>query len=231
MSSSAGPSIITNSLILHLDAADRKSYPGSGTVWRDRSGNGINGTLTNGPTFSGVNGGSLVFDGVNDFVNNNNISIINRLDDQEITVSCWIKPSRTSGQYSVFCANRLRFGAGNDTYNWMFYQHTTDGAISFHGDSQNKSSYIPSLNIWINVVNTVNSSRVSTLYVNALPVYVINNYTYGNGTPSVLSIGADSDSEEAFQGNISQVSIYNKALSPAEIKQNFNATKSRFGLL
>ena len=230
MSLNHSPKIVTDGLVLCLDAASRKSYPGSGTTWFDRSGNGNHGTLTNGPTFSSTNGGSIVFDGVNDFVNNNNISIINRLDDQEITVSCWIKPSRTSGQYSVFCANRLRFGAGNDTYNWMFYQHTTDGAISFHGDSQNKSSYIPSLNIWINVVNTVNSSRVSTLYVNALPVYIINNYTYGNGTPSVLSIGADSDSEEAFQGNISQVSIYNKALSPKEIQQNFNAARGRYNL-
>ena len=133
MSCGIGPDITTNGLILSLDAANRKSYPGSGTTWFDRSGNGINGILTNGPTFSAANGGSLVFDGINDVVNTTT-SIIDRSDGQEITVSCWIKPTRTSGQYSVFCTNR-----SNDMgiYNWIFYQHTTDGAIAFHGDNQN----------------------------------------------------------------------------------------------
>ncbi len=60
------PKIVTNGLVLCLDAASRKSYPGTGNVWRDLSGNGNNGTLTNGPTFSSANGGSIVFDGIYD---------------------------------------------------------------------------------------------------------------------------------------------------------------------
>jgi hypothetical protein len=217
---------VRDGLVLYLDAANARSYPRSGTTWFDRSGNGNNGTLVNGVGYSGDNFGSLSFDGTNDVVNSTT-SIIDRADGQEITVSCWIKPSRTSGQYSVFCTNR-----SDDTgiYNWIFYQHITDGAIAFHGDAQNKSSYVPTTNVWINVTNTVTASGVSTLYVNGVSTYTVTGYTYGNGTPSRLGIGADPGSQEAFQGNIAQASIYNRALTAAEVSQNYNALRSRYGL-
>ena len=224
MGLSHSPSLVLPGLTLCLDAANSKSYPGSGTTWTDLSGNGNTGTLVNGVGYSGDNLGSLSFDGSNDVVNSTT-SIIDRADGQEITVSCWIKPSRTSGQYSVFCTNR---SDNASIYNWIFYQHTTDGAIAFHGDAQNKSSYVPITNVWINVTNTVTASRVSTLYVNGVSTYTVTGYTYGNGTPSRLGIGADPGGQEPFQGNIAQVSIYNRALTAAEIQQNYNATKSRY---
>ena len=62
------PKIVTNGLVLALDAANTKSYPGSGTVWSDLTPNGNNGALTNGPTFNSANGGSIVFDGTNDYL-------------------------------------------------------------------------------------------------------------------------------------------------------------------
>ena len=61
-----GPRIPTSGLIFYLDAANTRSYPGSGTTWTDLSGNGNTGTLTNGPTYSSANGGQIVFDGSND---------------------------------------------------------------------------------------------------------------------------------------------------------------------
>ena len=67
------PNIITDGLVLYLDAANTKSYPGSGTTWRDLSKSQLNGTLTNGPTFNSSNGGSIVFDGVDDYVNLGNV--------------------------------------------------------------------------------------------------------------------------------------------------------------
>jgi hypothetical protein len=218
--------IVSNGLVLCLDAADKKSYPGSGTVWNDRSGNSINGTLVNNPTFNSDNSGSIVFDGTNDVVNAST-SIINRTNGQEITVSCWIKPSRTSGQYSVFCANRSN---DNNIYNWMFYQHTINGVISFHGANQNPSSYVPTINRWINVTNTVTAAGLSRLYVNGVLTYTVTGYTYGNGTPSRLGIGANAGALEPFQGNIAEVLIYNRALTVEEIKQNFNSTRGRFGI-
>ena len=225
MALSHSPRIITNGLVLCLDAANRKSYPTTGTTWTDLSGGVNNGTIS-GATYNSANGGSFSFNGSNNVVNSST-SIIDRADGQEITVSCWIKPSRTSGQYSVFCTNR-----SNDAsiYNWIFYQHTNDGAIAFHGDNQNKSSYVPTINVWINVTNTVTASGASTLYVNGVSTYTVTGYTYGNGTPSRLGIGADPGGQEPFQGNISQVSIYNRALSAAEIKQNFNSLRGRYGI-
>jgi len=91
-----GPKIVTSGLVLALDAGNTKSYPGSGTVWTDLSGNGNTGTLTNGPTFNSSNGGSIVFDGVDDFVNipyntywNTNVfgTATN------FTLECWHKPN------------------------------------------------------------------------------------------------------------------------------------------
>jgi hypothetical protein len=216
--------VVQDGLVLNLDANKFYSYPQSGITWTDLSGGGNIGTLTNGPTYNSANGGSIVFDGSNDVVNSTT-SIIDRAYGQEITVSCWIKPSRTSGQYSVFCTNRSDNTA---IFNWIFYQHTTDGAIAFHGGAQNKSSYVPITNVWINVTNTVTASGVSTLYVNGVSTYTVTGYTYGNGTPSRLGIGADPGGQEPFQGNISQVSIYNRALTAAEIQQNYNALKSRY---
>ena len=68
MSTRYNPSIVRDNLVLYLDAANTKSYPGSGTTWKDISGKGNNGTLTNGPTFDSNNLGSIDFDGVNDHV-------------------------------------------------------------------------------------------------------------------------------------------------------------------
>jgi hypothetical protein len=65
------PKIVTDGLVLYLDAANPKSYPGTGTAWNDISRGGNNGTLVNGPTFDSTNGGSIVFDGVNDYGINN----------------------------------------------------------------------------------------------------------------------------------------------------------------
>ena len=65
---SGGPNIVTNGLVLSLDAANPKSYVSGSTTWNDISRGGNNGTLINGPTFNSANGGSIVFDGVNDFI-------------------------------------------------------------------------------------------------------------------------------------------------------------------
>ena len=194
---------------------------------QDLSGNGIIVNQSGGVTYSTSNRGSLSFDGTNDVVNGDT-TLIDRSNGQEITVSCWIRPSRTSGQYSVFCTNRSN---NTSLYNWIFYQHITDGAIAFHGIAQNKSTYIPTINVWINVTNTVTASGVSTLYVNGISTYVVNGFTYGNSTSiGRLGIGADPGGQEPFQGNIAQVSIYDRALTSAEIQQNFNAQRGRFGI-
>jgi hypothetical protein len=94
MSLQHSPRIVTDGLVLCLDAANRQSYPGSGTVWTDLAGSN-NGTLTNGPTFSSANGGSLVFDGSNDYINLQNPSALNLT---ELTVSAWVRTTTNANQ-------------------------------------------------------------------------------------------------------------------------------------
>ena len=93
---SSGP-IITSGLVLFLDAGNTSSYPGSGTTWTDLSGNGNNGTLTNGPTYTSSNGGAIVFDGINDFVNSgSSISLPG-----DISVFAWVYASSFNTDWNL----------------------------------------------------------------------------------------------------------------------------------
>jgi hypothetical protein len=95
MSVAGGPDLIQDGLVLCLDAANTKSYPGSGTSWVDLSGNGNNGTLTNGPTFSSTNGGNIFFDGTNDYVRVSSTSIIPG--SSSFTFNIWLNYSISGG--------------------------------------------------------------------------------------------------------------------------------------
>ena len=102
MAASSGPDVIDTGLVLALDAADRNSYPGSGTTWRDLSGNGRNGTL-NGVGYNSANGGSLSFDGVNAYVDFGNSSVFNQSGGKSFTITCWaLFNSATQNHNPVF---------------------------------------------------------------------------------------------------------------------------------
>ena len=96
MATNYSPSIVTDGLVLCLDAANTKSYPGSGTTWTDISGRGNNGTLTNGPTFSSDDGGSIVVDGSNDFILTPRVTGTG-LSNRSVSWGIWVNPSSTSG--------------------------------------------------------------------------------------------------------------------------------------
>ena len=179
-------------------------------------------------TNAGYNASSeITFNGSSSRLTSAN-AIFNRTSGQEITVACWVKPSRNAGQYQIIAENR---SSDASLYNWILYQHTNDGAISFHGIAQNKSSYIPTLNQWIYVANAVTTAGVSTLYINGVSTHVTTGYTYGNSsTPSFLSIGGNGNGTECFQGNVDTVAVYSRALSAAEILKNFNSQRSRYNV-
>jgi hypothetical protein len=213
--------IVSNGLVLCLDAADKKSYPGSGTVWADRSGNGNNGTLTNGPTFSGANGGSLAFDGTNDYVETNytagNIS--------SQTISCWINKTNLQNSY-ILAKSTLYYGL--EIYPTVIYANISDnqyGQVSYN------------TNGWQNIVFTYDGNQTGNS--NRLKIYFngnIQTLTFNGTIPSstnvsdVMQIGRRWWSTAFSQGGVAQVSIYNRALTPQEITQNFNATRGRFGI-
>ena len=107
MSLSRGPKTITNGLVLYLDAANKKSYPGSGATWTDLSGNSNTGTLTNGPTFSAANMGSILFDGTNDYVdcgNNSSLQIT------QGTISAWVKSTTNDSTFRGIIVKATNYG-------------------------------------------------------------------------------------------------------------------------
>jgi hypothetical protein len=230
MGLSHSPSIITQNLSLCLDAANPKSYPGSGTTWFDLSGNGNNGTLVNGVGYSGDNLGSLVFDGVDDYVGCGNDASIN-FGTGDFTVSVWFR------RFSNATTNLrlLSKAAGGDTANaanagFCFFGGNT--GISFAVNPTAARTIISaasySLNEWVNVVGLVERGVSMRTYKNAnlvasatAPVGSV------SGTTSFF-IGNNVGSNLHWAGEVSNTLLYNRALTASEIQQNFNALRSRF---
>ncbi len=239
------PAIITDGLILCLDAANRESYPGSGTVWRDLAGSN-NGTLTNGPTFNSANGGSVVFDGSNDFAKINNNQVANNL--SSMTVSVWVNTAwvnqTSSYQPIITKISDASAGAGwdmgyvgdNTPRSFYFYTQNAGGSIYklFKTGSLNLVN-----NTWINVTASYTNNFANILiYINGRSQSLINQSTAGTitsiSTTSSVTI-ATRDGVNTFGTNfaslrLSNACIYNRALTPAEILQNYNTLKGRFNL-
>jgi hypothetical protein len=224
MGLSHSPSIITQNLSLCLDAANSKSYPGSGTTWTDLSGSGNNGTLVNGVGYSGDNLGSLVFDGVDDYVdcgNNLSLSFVNNL-----TIQVWCSSNISDSSYrsplmkATSSAWNDGFGFYQQGGNFYFYVNIWNGA---HRVSISKTTF--SLT---NFVGTYDGANLK-IYENGILRSTGTSFTANVSNSSTnLQVGRGGGSDYEWNGNIAQVSIYNRALTASEIQQNFIATRSRF---
>lgn len=235
-------SIITQGLVLRLDAANPRSYepPYTSTTWRDISGNGNNGTLTNGPTFNSSNGGSVVFDGVNDYINTTQIQF-DRLN--PFTLSVWVNTINANNNQIINNENSTYrgyqfaisgdFGPGLLGKFYLFLRNTVN--TNFMGAYSTNT--VPT-NTWTYLVATYNGSSLSSgisLYLNGVKE-VISSTVGNNLTSTTISnettwIGQRRPlTQGPFNGKISQVSIYNRALTAQEVSQNFNATRARFGI-
>jgi hypothetical protein len=225
------PRTIVDGLVLALDAANPKSYPGSGTAWTDLSGRGNTGTLTNGPTYNSANGGSIVFDGVDDYVqlSPQNIKSVN------FSVELWFYATKalTSTQM-LYTSYNLPGGAQAQTF--ILNINTSGKLESSNGNGAGAypSTTTLSTNTWYHVVATyTSSSSTQNLYVNgnleASGVGAINNEASSNfigGSP-----GDNNTGTWWFGGRISAVKVYRtRALTAAEVSQNFNALRSRFSI-
>ena len=221
MSTSYSPKIVTDGLVLALDAANIKSYSGSGTTWTDLSGNNNTGTLTNGPTFNGENGGSIVFDGTNDcVVVNSNANILSKTTYTKIAwfYTTSFGPSNNiiaggnSGQHTVWLGGTTTLRAGHNGV-W-------DRVIS---------TTILSVNTWYFGAVTFNSSTGWVLYLNGVREATNVNTTQFTGNQEIL-IGAYGTGTNVFIGRIPIAVVYNRTLSANEVLQNYNATRGRFGV-
>jgi hypothetical protein len=224
---------VTNGLVLSLDAAKRDSYPGSGTAWRDISGNGINGTLTNGPTFNSDNGGSIVFDGVDDYVNNGNItnSIVN-----QASLNIWIYTSQTESQYInyVFSMSNFSVWVGG-TFSSANIAAKSIGlainSLALVSSAVPNSFTTTDYNKWNNICVVYDSTNGASIYKNTVLLSMLTNNASGSLSSSLsLNIGRRNDDFWYWNGRVSNVQLYNRALSAQEVLQNYNAVKSRYGL-
>jgi hypothetical protein len=228
MTVEAGPNIVNDGLILNLDAANSKSYPGTGATWTDLSGLGNNSTLENSPTYSSLNNGSLAFNGstTRAIIPNNTA-----LDTQTPSVEVWIKTNALS-------QNGFWFEKGDVNTQYSLFQNS-DGTIYWRqniGGITNlvttASSVINATN-WFQVVGTY-TSGVRRLYVNGT---LVNSDTQ-SGTIATNSAGMSIGVYGGFSGsrgyyyngNLSTCRVYNKSLSAAEVMQNFNALRGRYGI-
>jgi hypothetical protein len=217
--------IVRDGLVLNLDAAKRDSYPGTGTTWRDISGNQNNGTLVNGPTFNAGNGGSIVFDGVDDYVQNNFIATTSIGSGNEFTMSCVFKTSQNLQQMLIGCPNTPRFYMSLFNRTGVLIVHWGIG----NNNNSDTSSTILNINIIYNYTYTYDGNTVYS-YLNGI---LVDTNTIGtqiyNSNP--LRIGKYTDlAPLQLSGNTYQTLIYNRALTAQEVLQNYNATKGRYGL-
>jgi hypothetical protein len=219
MGISAGPDMVQDGLVLSLNANDRLSYISDSTTWNDVSGQGNNGTLTNGPTFNSANGGSIVFDYSNDYVKINSFADI--LSKTAYTKTAWFYMN--SYKYNIV--------SGGNTALHAFWMAGTNKLSAGHNNSWQivTSSTSLLLNTWYFGAVTFNTTTGWCLYVNGNLESTSSSTTTFTGTGGIL-IGAFNDAQNLWDGRIANVTVYNRVLSLQEIKQNYNATKSRFNL-
>jgi hypothetical protein len=214
-------SMISDGLIYALDAANTRSYSGSGITSYSLVG-GIGATLVNGVGFTSTNSGSFVFDGSNDFILKPADSLFD-FGTGNFTISSWVKTSNLS--YStIFGLDDTGGGGGIYIYTNQFdgVMRTWVAGVSFNGNT------VISNGIW-HLISVVRLSNTIYQYVDT----TMSGSFSATGsilTNQKMSIGRVTDGSYPFLGNISQTIVYNRALSAQEIRQNYNATKKRYGL-
>ena len=217
--------IARENLVLDLDAGNTDSYAGSGTTWYDTSGNSYNGTFTNSPTYNSVNGGVIVF-------TNNYIALPTSglaFGTGQFTIEAWVYATSTVTNNIIYASQ-----SSNVSGFIALYYNTSAGFSlgDFNGSTRVTTSQgsLISTNTWYHVVGIRNASNQYVVYVNTV-------VSTTNNTSSLSIVTADpriatnpATSDERWIGRIGSVRIYSRALSAAQVLQNYNATKGRFGL-
>lgn len=233
MGLSHSPKIVTDRLSLFLDAANRKSYPGSGSTWFDISNNAINGTLVGNTVYNNNNRGSFFFDASGDYIQlpANSLSF----GTSTFTIEAWVKPNAISGINMIYASQSSNLSGH------IACGHYTPGGFGtgfflgdFNGSVRRITSFgtVATANRSYHVVFLKNASNEYVVYVNTVP-----STTNTTSTLSLASadprIGINPDAlggSEIWSGEMSVFKIYNRALSVAEIQQNFSALRGRFGI-
>jgi len=217
----AGEQIVTSGLILHLDAGDSNSYSGSGTTWTDLSGNSNNGTLVNGTTYISSNGGVFDLDGINDYISIPNVD----LRTNNYTVMGASRYVTVGGR--VISALDNNWFLGHQSGNVGRHQAGIGGWIA-NGFNNVSVNYVSDTNWRIYTATSDYNSDSWAFYVNGQLERGPN--SGGVEGPNGFGIGQKNGGGERSNSQISFLLCYDRVLTSAEITQNFNAFKDRFGL-
>jgi hypothetical protein len=215
--------VVTTGLQLYLDAGNASSYSGSGTAWNDLSGNSRNGTLTNGPTYSATNGGSIVFDGTDDFV-----QCSGSLTVTAATFVTWIRRNGNQGQYDGILFSRGTNVTGMNLQVSNQIGYTWNDA----GNTYNWQSglTIPDSTWCMIAVSVTSTSATAYLCQTSGTTTATNTVSHASSLINDIKIARDEFSTRYFTGNIAIAQIYNIALSANQVSQNFAADRERFGV-
>jgi hypothetical protein len=227
MSVAGGPNLIKSGLVLELDAGNIKSYQSSSTTWFDKSGNTINGTLTNGPMFDTGSGGSIKFDGINDYVTLPTSSIV-AFGTGSFTTNAWYSLSSTSAPLPYSCIWDM--GGSNTAFGGVYSNRFSNNTLLYYANGiRLEPSVTQTTNTWYYITLVCSGGTTVAIYLNG-NLLQSNTYNY-NFTSQNWMIGTNqSYFPEVMNGKIPIFSVYNRALSTSEIQQNYNALKTRFGL-
>jgi hypothetical protein len=222
-----GGSIVTDNLQFSVDAANFVSYPTTGTAWLDLTTNNNDVTLYNGPTFSSIGGGSIFFDGTDDYATAPGSSSTNISD--FLTAEVWVYYESGNGRI----LQKDDWGSGTYTRCWEIGGYAGQFRMEiWHSNGTTAIGYGNNLavNGWTHLALTFDGTNVR-MYQNAVLVNTINfpgDIRTDINTP--ITLGGRWTTSEYLDGAIGLARIYNKALNGLEISQNFQAQKSRFGL-
>ena len=224
--------IVQSGLVLNLDAGIISSYPGTGSTWTDISGNSNNGTLTNSPIFGTANGGLITFDGVNDYVDfGNNTTLYNASDSaftQEFAIRLKSNAATDKTIFRVDDWSRIWTQISTSQFKFIIGYNNPIDTLIYNGTF--------AYNQWYIITTVWSKLNTQKIYINGVLVAQrtpsVSSYTGVTGTVGGANIGRGHSDPYANYLNF-DMSIfrhYNKVLTDTEILQNFNATKSRFGL-
>ena len=221
------PRIVTDGLVLCLDAANARSYPGTGTTWTDLKG-GNDGALTNGPTFNSANGGSIVFDGSNDYVDLGTSTSIST--SSAFSLDCWVNLTSYGGNYPTII--QLKTNTSNG-WNLSLSQVGSYAGIVFGSSStwsNLKTDNAPSVGVWHHISINYDTSTY-LVYLN-LSLQSLTNAGAFNSTTQNNYVGSTNQAArgatDTWNGYISSVKLYNRALTADEIRRNYLSTKERY---
>ena len=248
----AGANINDTGLVFSLDAANFRSYSGSGLTSNGLVG-GIGGTLFNGVGFGSTNGGYFIFDGSNDYIESPHSEVLNI--SESITVEVWVYLTSLSNSNDMCLIAKYSNAGGAANQSWILFKSTTNYTSLSPNATGGNNEFVwlassggnvsgtfvgtgeqVQVNTWYNVTALYNSSNEKIeIYING---QLKSSTTRTGQTSGVLqtntrnlSIGSTpADGTRYIQGRISSAKIYNRALTAQEIKQNYNATKKRYGL-